>query len=200
MAWVFFTLGIGGVLGILTYVLVRSARSQAEEMALLLGSIALSAGMSGYLSISPLVTCAIAGALLTNLPYKRMRALKETIAQVERPLYLIFLLVAGALWNPRAWQGWVLALVFVLSRVGGKLMGAHVAKRVGPEDLPDADTLGLALSAQSPIAIATIVSYVTIYKNAEGTNAALPWLMTTSSAGRSSRSSSFSSSRAHAAA
>ena len=36
--------------------------------------------------------------------------------------------------------------------VGGKLLGAHVAKRVGPEDLPDPDTLGLALSAQSPIA------------------------------------------------
>jgi Kef-type K+ transport system membrane component KefB len=179
IAWLFFTLGLGGVLGILTYMLVRSARSQAEEMALLLGSVALSAGMSGYLAISPLVTCAIAGALLTNLPHKRMRALKETIATVERPLYLIFLLVAGALWDPRAWQGWVLALVFVLSRVGGKLMGAHVAKRVGPEDLPDPDTLGLALAAQSPIAIATIVSYVTIYKNAEGTNAALPWLMTT---------------------
>jgi hypothetical protein len=67
----------------------------------------------------------------------------------------------------------------VLSRVGGKLMGAHVAKRVGPEDLPDPDTLGLALSAQSPIAIATIVSYVTIYKTAEGSSATLPWLMTT---------------------
>ncbi len=179
IAWIFVTLGLGGVLGILTYILVRAARTQPEEMALLLGSIALSAGMSGYLAISPLVTCAIAGALLTNLPHKGMRALKETIAQVERPLYLIFLLVAGALWDPRAWQGWVLALVFVLSRVGGKLMGAHVAKRVGPEDLPDPDTLGLALSAQSPIAIATIVSYVTIYKTAEGTNAALPWLMTT---------------------
>ena len=179
IAWIFVTLGLGGVLGILTYVLIRSARSQPEEMALLLGAIALSAGMSGYLAISPLVTCAIAGALLTNLPHRGMRALKETIAQVERPLYLIFLLVAGALWDPRAWQGWVLALVFVLSRVGGKLMGAHVAVRVGPRDLPDPDTLGLALSAQSPIAIATIVSYVTLYKSAGGSNGALPWLMTT---------------------
>ena len=98
--------------------------------------------------------------------------------QVERPLYLIFLLVAGALWDPRAWQGWLLAPVFVLSRVGGKLIGAHVAKRNGPADLPDAGTLGLALAAQSPIAIATIVSYVTLYKAAEGANAALPWLMT----------------------
>ena len=99
---------------------------------------------------------------------RNARACSDTIAQVERPLYLIFLLVAGALWDPRAWQGWVLAPVFVLSRVGGKLIGAHVAKRTGPEELPDAGTLGLALAPQSPIAIATIVSYVTLYKPARG--------------------------------
>jgi hypothetical protein len=178
IAWLFVTLGMGGVLGILTYVLVRSAKSQPEEMSLLLGAIALSAGMAGYLAISPLVVCAIAGALLTNLPHRGMRSLKATMVQVERPLYLIFLLVAGALWDPRAWQGWVLASVFVLSRVGGKLIGAHVAKSNGPEDLPEAGTLGLALAAQSPIAIATIVSYVTLYRPVEGSNLALPWMMT----------------------
>jgi hypothetical protein len=176
IAWVFVTLGLGGVLGILTYILVRSARSGAEETALLLGAIGLSSGMSGYLGISPLVSCAIAGALLTNLPYKGMVHLKATMVQVERPLYLIFLLVAGALWDPTAWQGWALAPIFVFARVGGKLVGAHVAKRNGPDALPDASTLGLALSAQSPIAIATIVSYVTLYKPTD-TGGRLPWLM-----------------------
>ena len=51
-------------------------------------------------------------------------------------------------------------------------MGAHVATRVGPEELPDPDTLGLALSAQSPIAIATIVSYVTLYRGDGASNGA----------------------------
>lgn len=176
IAWVFVTLGLGGVLGILTYILVRSARSGAEETALLLGAIGLSSGMSGYLGISPLVSCAIAGALLTNLPYKGMGRLKATMVQVERPLYLIFLLIAGALWDPFAWQGWALAPIFVFARVGGKLVGAHVAKRTGPAELPDASTLGLALSPQSPIAIATIVSYVTLYKPTEQAGR-LPWLM-----------------------
>jgi hypothetical protein len=176
IAWVFVTLGLGGVLGILTYILVRSARNGAEETALLLGAIGLSAGMSGYLGISPLVACAIAGALLTNLPYVGMRRLKATMVQVERPLYLIFLLVAGALWDPTAWQGWALAPIFVFARVGGKLVGAHVAKRNGPPGLPDASTLGLALSPQSPIAIATIVSYLTLYKPTD-TGGRLPWLM-----------------------
>jgi Kef-type K+ transport system membrane component KefB len=179
IAWLFVTLGLGGVLGIVTYVLVRSAKSAPEEMACLLGSVGLSAGMSGYLGISPLVTCCIAGALLANLPYRKMRrALKETIVQVERPLYLIFLLIAGALWDPTAWQGWVLAPIFVFARVGGKILGAHVAKLAGPEELPDAGTLGLALAPQSPIAIATIVSYLTLYRPIAPLASNLPWLMT----------------------
>jgi len=157
---------------------VRSAKSGSEEIAYLLGAIALSAGMSGYLAISPLVSCAIAGALLINLPHKNIDRLKTTMTTVERPLYLIFLVVAGALWDVTAWQGWVLVPVYVFARVGGKLIGAHVGKRVGPAELPDATTLGLALSPQSPIAIATIVSYATLYKgqSSEATN--LPWLMT----------------------
>ena len=178
IAWLFVTLGLGGVLGILSYVLVRSASSAAEEMAYLLGAIGLSAGMSGFLGISPLVSCAIAGALLTNLPYRNIARLKSTIALVERPLYLIFLLVAGALWDPSGWEGWALVPIFVFSRVAGKLIGAVVAKSAGPEGLPDAGTLGLALSPQSPIAIATIVSYVTLYRPLTPGAQALSWLMT----------------------
>jgi Kef-type K+ transport system membrane component KefB len=178
IAWIFVTLGLGGVLGILSYVLVRSAKNQDEEIAYLLGAIALSAGMSGYLGISPLVSCAIAGALLTNLPHKNFERLKTTMVTVERPLYLIFLLIAGALWDPTAWQGWVLAPVFVFARVSGKVMGGYVAKYFGPAELPDAGTLGLALSPQSPIAIAIIVSYATLYKSQTGDSTNMPWLMT----------------------
>jgi hypothetical protein len=163
VAWLFVTLGMGGVLGILTYVLVRSAKGLSEEVAYLLGAVALSAGMAGYLAISPLVACAIAGALLTNLPHERMPELRASILQLERPLYLIFLLVAGALWDPTAWQGWLLVPVFVLSRVGAKVLGAAIAVRTGPPGLPDATTLGIALSPQSPIAIAVIVSFSTLY-------------------------------------
>jgi hypothetical protein len=176
VAWLFVTLGMGVTLGILTYVLVRSAKGLAEEVASLLGAVALSAGMAGYLAISPLVACAVAGALLTNLPHERMHELRASILQLERPLYLIFLLVAGALWDPTAWQGWVLVPVFVLSRVGAKLLGAAVAVRVGPPELPDATTLGIALSPQSPVAIAVIVSFSTLYGggNARG----IAWMTT----------------------
>ena len=116
--------------------------------------------------------------MAANLPYRNIARLKATIALVKRPLYLIFLLVAGALWDPTGWEGWALVPIFVFSRVAGKLIGAVVAKSAGPEGLPDAATLGLALSPQSPIAIATIVSYVTLYRPLTPGAQTLSWLMT----------------------
>jgi hypothetical protein len=91
---------------------------------------------------------------------------------------MILLVITGALWDPTAWQGWVLVPIFVASRVAGKIVGARIAKRVGPAELPDAGTLGLALSPQSPVAIATIVSYVTIYGTQTENAGNLHWLIT----------------------
>jgi hypothetical protein len=147
-------------------------------MAYLLGAVGLSAGMAGYLALSPLVPCCIAGALLTNLPLSDLGRLRATIVEVERPLYLIFLLVAGASWDPLSWQGWVLVPLFVLSRVGGKIAGARLAVRTGPPQLPGAGTLGLALSPQSPISIATVVSYATLYRPTDQGSGPVGWLTT----------------------
>ena len=132
------TPGLGGALGIVSYVLLRGARNAAEELALLLGAVALSAGVAGYLALSVPVICAIAGALMANLPMRDLEGLRATLAMVERPIYLIFLLVVGAAWRPGEWQGWVLAPAFVLARVAGKRLGAIWSKRAGPKELPSA--------------------------------------------------------------
>lgn len=166
VAWLLVSLGLGGVLGILTYVLLRGARSAAEELALLLGAVALSAGLAGYLALSVPVVCAIAGALLANLPMRDKKGFTDILMDVERPLYLIFLVVVGASWRPGEWQGWVIAPAFVLARVAGKRLGAIWARRVGPKGLPPARELALALAPQSPISVVAIVSAQTLYTKA----------------------------------
>lgn len=165
-AWLLVTLGLGGILGIVTYVLIRGAQNAAEELAMLLGSVALSAGIAGYLALSVPVVCAIAGALLANLPMRDAEGFKKILHDVERPLYLIFLLVVGASWRPAEWQGWIIAPAFVFARVVGKRLGAIWAKRVATEDLPSARALSLALLPQSPITIVAIVSAATLYRGA----------------------------------
>lgn len=167
-AWFLVTLGLGGVLGIVAYLLLRGASSKTEALALLLGTVALSAGMAEQLALPVPVVCAIAGALLANLPVLDPGALRATLHEVERPLYLVFLVVVGAEWNPWAWQGWVIAPVFVLARVAGKMLAAQWSRRTGPEELPSSRDLGLALLPQSAISIVVIVSAATVY---QGTHA-----------------------------
>ncbi len=166
-AWLLITLGLGGVLGIITYILLRGAHTASEELALLLGAIALSSGMAGYLALSVPVVCAIAGALLANLPLRDPDGLRKTLGDVERPLYLVFLLVAGASWRPGEWQGWIVAPLFVFARVLGKYAGGILSHRVGPPELPAARDLAVALMPQSPISVVAMVSAATLY-NADG--------------------------------
>jgi hypothetical protein len=163
-AWLLVTLGLGVVLGIVTYVLIRGAKSEAEELAFLLGAIALSSGMAGYLALSVPVVCAIAGAQLANLPLRDLEGLRKTLLDVERPLYLVFLLIVGASWRPTEWQGWVIAPAFVLARTSGKRLGAIWGRRVGPPELPGARAMTLALTPQSPISIVAMVSAATLYQ------------------------------------
>ena len=165
IAWFLVSLGLGGVLGIVTYVLIRGAKTEAEELALLLGAVSLSAGMAGYLALSVPVVCAIAGALLANLPMRDADGFKRILMDVERPLYLIFLIVVGASWRPSEWQGWILAPTFVFARIIGKRLAAIWAKRVGPRDLPSIGNLSLSLAPQSPVSIVAIVAAATLFRN-----------------------------------
>jgi hypothetical protein len=162
-AWLLVSLGLGTVLGIVTYMLIRGADSEAEELSLLLGAVAFAAGLAGYLALSAPVICAIAGALLANLPMGDRRGFTKILLDVERPIYLIFLMFVGASWRPLEWQGWVLGAAFALARVTGKILGAVWAKRLGPSQLPPPRWLALALMPQSPIAIVVMVSAATLH-------------------------------------
>lgn len=166
-AWFLVAIGLGTTLGALTYVMIRGATSEAEEIAYLLGSVALAAGAAGYLVLSVPVICAIAGALLANLPMRDPEGLRALLVQVERPFYLLFLIVVGASWRPLAWQGWALALVFVLGRVSGKGLGIIWAKHVGPPELPSPSQMAEALLPQSPIAILVIVASASLLNREE---------------------------------
>ncbi len=156
-AWLLLALGLGAVMGILTYVLVRGAASAAEQLALLLGAVALTSGLASHLALSVPVIAAIAGAVLANLPHKDPTRLQKTISDLERPLYYVFLLVAGASWHPAEWQGWLLAPAFVFARTVGKRLGAAGVRRLAGTNVT-ASSLALALMPTSPIAVVLIVS------------------------------------------
>jgi hypothetical protein len=170
--WFLMTLGLGALLGIVLSLLVRNVKERTEELALLMGGVALAAGMAGYLALSVSVVGALAGAVLINLPTLHRGRIVETLRSVERPLYFLFLFIVGAAWRPDEWQGWVLGVVFALSRGYGKVIAARVASRIEP-NLPEWRALAVSLLPESTIAIVVLFSATAL--GGAGSSAPVRW-------------------------
>jgi Kef-type K+ transport system membrane component KefB len=163
-AWIFVSLGLGVAIGVVIFALIRVPVSNAEFLAVVLGSIAFASGLAGYLQLSPIVVCFLAGTLVTNFPNDQRENVFRILHHLERPVQLLFLIVAGAVWDAGDWRGWVLVPLFVLARLLGKWIGMFVSRNVVGALLP----LGFADRRQrvppvSSLSIALVVSVETAF-------------------------------------
>jgi Kef-type K+ transport system membrane component KefB len=173
-AWLFVSIGLGVVIGILIFAMVRVPVSNAEFLAVVLGAVAFAAGLAGYLHLSPIVICFVAGALVVNFPCEQRASIFRILNHLERPVHLLFLMIAGAVWNVGDWRGWALVPLFVIARVTGKWAGILTARtRVGallPAGFADQRIL---VSPMSSLAVALVVSMASLYSDP-----GLPWIVT----------------------
>ncbi|MBK9036786.1 MAG: hypothetical protein IPL61_36975 [Myxococcales bacterium] len=172
--WLFVTIGLGVAVGVLIFAMVRVPSSEGEFLAVVLGSVALGSGLAGFMYLSPIVVCFIAGALVVNFPCDQRDAIFRILNHLERPIHLLFLVVAGAAWDVAAAKPWVIVPAFVAARVVGKWVGIAAARTTVGALLPRgyADQRVL-VSPLSPLAIALVVSL-------QGSAGGLPsgWLVT----------------------
>jgi len=128
--WLFISLGLGVIVGVLIFVIIRVPQSGAEFLAVVLGGIAFAAGLAGVLRLSPMVVCFVAGTLVTNFPNQQREDVFRIMNRLERPLHLLFLMIAGALWSVSDWRGWALVPLFVIARIAGRWLGIFTTRRV----------------------------------------------------------------------
>ncbi len=172
--WLFVAIGLGVAVGVLIFAMVRVPQSEGEFLAVVLGSVALGAGLAGYLYLSPIVVCFIAGALVVNFPCDQRDAIFRILNHLERPIHLLFLIVAGATWDVTASKPWVIVPAFVVARVIGKWIGVLTARStVGALLPPGYADQRVLVSPLSPLAIALVVSL-------QGSAGGIPsaWLVT----------------------
>jgi Kef-type K+ transport system membrane component KefB len=158
-AWLFVAVGLGVVIGVLIFATIRLPRSGAEFFAIVLGVIAFASGLASVLRLSPVVTCFIAGTLVMNFPNEQRDNVFRILNRLERPILLVFLMIAGAIWDVADWRGWVLVPLFVLCRIAGKWLGVTVSRFSLRSTLPAefAQQRALVLP-MSMLAIALVVS------------------------------------------
>ncbi len=169
VGWVFVTFGMAVSIGLVVYVVLRGTDSGGEKTSLLLGSVALTAGLAGYLALSPLVICFFAGILLRNLPGDDKEELESTFKRLERPIYLLFLVIVGALWRIQDWRGWALLPVFVAARFIGRFAGARVSRSLPESERPVAldytEDQDLVAPPMGQLALAFVVTAQTLYES-----------------------------------
>ena len=172
-AWLFITIGMGATMGAVIYPILNKIDVGPEFAVVTLGSVSFTAGMASYLRLSPVAVCFIAGVILVNLPGGPKEQVRETLTHLERPIYLLFLIVAGSLWRVGQWQGWALMVLFVLARLSGKWIGVQFLRKSHAESLGPLERKGLVLAPLGALSIAIVVSAEDLYFSP-----IIPWIVT----------------------
>ncbi|HSR42270.1 MAG TPA: hypothetical protein VLL48_08865, partial [Longimicrobiales bacterium] len=101
-AWFLLALGLGIVCGILFVWLVRPRPGREELVLYLLGIASLASGAALQLQLSPIFVCVVTGAVVANLAPDRQRVF-QALEKWEKPIYVVLLLLAGALLTLSTW-------------------------------------------------------------------------------------------------
>jgi hypothetical protein len=157
--WTVISIGMGVVGGALFHLFLGTVQRIDRMFVSLAGAIVLVSGAAAYLRLSPLLSTMFFGAMLINTSRQR-NEIEIALERVERPLYFVLLIFAGASWQLTT-KLWIWpVLVFLIARTAGKIGGARFAARVNdllPTLGPD---WGRALLGQGGLALAIALTYV----------------------------------------
>ena len=157
-------LGLGILCGIIFLWLVR-VRPAAEELVLyLLGICAFAGGAALQWGLSPLFVSMVMGAMVANMGRRRQRV-SAVLRRWEKPVYVTFLLLAGALLQIPSWWVLPLAMAYALLRFASKAVAAATMVSLLPFDMDVPKRLGLGLIPQGGISLAMAVSGVLLYSD-----------------------------------
>ncbi|HSG81261.1 MAG TPA: cation:proton antiporter [Gemmatimonadota bacterium] len=160
--WLAISVLLGFFFGVLFLSLTRIRPRNEEFMLLLIGLVLFAAGTAFFLGLSPLLVGMITGLVIGNLSPLRRRAY-AALSDWEKPIYVMMLVLAGALLRFPSW--WIVPLVvaYVAGRIMAKLAGGFVASRVRLEAIELPKRFGLGLTPQGGISLAIAISFVLIY-------------------------------------
>ena len=120
---------VGVVIGIALGYFVKYARGGDELVIIVVGSVLLAAGLGARMHVSPLISCLVLGATLSNL-VMGSRKLFATIDRFSPPVYVVLFALAGVGCSFKSLAGSIsLFALYLAARVIGKALGSSFAAR-----------------------------------------------------------------------
>lgn len=160
--WLAIATATGIIFGILFLWLTRPKPERDELTLFLLGLAVFEAGTALYMGISPLFVCMVTGAVIANLSPSRKRVY-SILQGWEQPIYVVVLILAGALLGAGTWIALPLAAGYLVLRAVGKAGGGLAARRMVPLEVQLPGTVGMGLIAQGGISLAMALSAALTY-------------------------------------
>jgi hypothetical protein len=125
--WAWVTVLLGAALGFLFSLFLAGDESDNSRFLALVGIIAFASGGAYFLELSPLAVNLSMGFVLVNFA-RGGQLLHTTLESTERPMTIVLLIFAGALWQPTSLVPTLLALGgFLIARTGAKWLASVVA-------------------------------------------------------------------------
>lgn len=161
LVWTASAVASGGLVALVFLALARLGPARDDPGFALLATLLFGTGIGYAADLSPFVVCAVAAALIVNVSPER-RAVRRVLADWERPISAVFLVLAGALLTlPTLWilvAGPVLALV----RAAGKWASVRYG-RVALKGIAVPPQAGLGTLAQGDASVALALTWFLSY-------------------------------------
>ncbi|TRO52705.1 cation:proton antiporter [Candidatus Bathyarchaeota archaeon] len=150
---------IGTVMSLLLDQLLTRIRGQHDGMAISIGFIFLSVGLSVTLGMSLILTTMAIGFILINRSPEHGYRIRYTVEQAGPVLYVLFFALIGARFQLSLIPTMgVLGLIYVVLRTVGKYFGARVGGELGRAEPLVCKNLGLGLLSQAGVAVGLAIN------------------------------------------
>jgi Kef-type K+ transport system membrane component KefB len=145
---------LGAGLGMLLHRIMCRMKVQHDAMAVSIGFVFLSVGLSEALGFSLILTTMILGSVVVNRCAEHGRHIRFTIEQAGPVIYVLFFTLVGARFQIQLLPTMgLLGVAYVVLRSVGKFGGAWLGGTAGRAPTAVRENLGLGLLSQAGVAI-----------------------------------------------
>ncbi len=154
--WVAGAIGLGLVCGGCFALFIGSETSTSRIFLATVGTVTFASGVGSAMGVSPLFVNLVAG-LAVGVFSRHERALRKELDRLQHPIFVLLLILTGALWTPAPAILWSFPLIYVVVRLlAGRLL-LRLATRALTNINPD--RIGSGLLAQGTLAVAVAVDF-----------------------------------------
>jgi Kef-type K+ transport system membrane component KefB len=156
---------LGAAAGWLLRFLMGSVIRRESMLSVMIGTILLISGLASNLDASPLLANMMLGFMVVN-HVARHNELFTMVESMEDPIFGMFFVLAGARLNLDVLRtSGLLAVILILVRFAGKLLGAYLGARISQAPSNVRKYLGYCLLPQAGVAIGLILEATAVMES-----------------------------------